>query len=310
MMRAFLDRLLFALPTPSRASLVRGGLYLLFGLLLYGLFLSALHVQDLGVVRLRQWCGRLPGVRVDMSQPRLSFFPPALAIDTLTVWPRDGGPLAFRNIRAALTAFPFGVSLDAGVAGGGLSVTVVPSALWNPDRLDAHATLNGAGIEPLFRPFANKKGGLVRTLSGTLDGSATLELPMRNNRPVPAESGGTLQLALHGGTTDLSLPMLKAPRLDKLDGTLETGWKKDRLSLHRLELRSPAIACSVQGQVTLSPRDLPASVMDMQAVLRIPLDALRQESVPERTLQSFKDTGEVRLRLRDAFRRPSIDVQP
>ena len=35
MMRTLLDRLLFALPSPpSRASLVRGGLYLLFGLLL------------------------------------------------------------------------------------------------------------------------------------------------------------------------------------------------------------------------------------------------------------------------------------
>ena len=43
-MRTLLDRLLFALPSPpSRASLVRGGLYLLFGLLLYGLFLGTAH---------------------------------------------------------------------------------------------------------------------------------------------------------------------------------------------------------------------------------------------------------------------------
>ena len=43
MMRTLLDRLLFALPSPpSRASLVRGGLYLLLGLLLYGLFLGVL----------------------------------------------------------------------------------------------------------------------------------------------------------------------------------------------------------------------------------------------------------------------------
>ena len=51
MMRTLLDRLLFALPSPpSRASLVRGGLYLLFGLLLYGLFLGVLYVRELGVV--------------------------------------------------------------------------------------------------------------------------------------------------------------------------------------------------------------------------------------------------------------------
>ena len=50
MMRTLLDRLLFALPSPpSRASLVRGGLYLLFGLLLYGLFLGVLYMRELGV---------------------------------------------------------------------------------------------------------------------------------------------------------------------------------------------------------------------------------------------------------------------
>ena len=48
MMRTLLDRLLFALPSPpSRASLVRGGLYLLFGLLLYGLFLGVLYMREL-----------------------------------------------------------------------------------------------------------------------------------------------------------------------------------------------------------------------------------------------------------------------
>ena len=108
MMRALLDRLLFALPSPpSRASLVRGGLYLLFGLLLYGLFLGILYVRELGVVGLRQWCGRLPGVQMDMSRPELSFFPPALEIAELTVQPPNAPePLAFRNVRAGLTAFP------------------------------------------------------------------------------------------------------------------------------------------------------------------------------------------------------------
>lgn len=59
MMRTLLDRLLFALPSPpSRASLVRGGSYLLFGLLLYGPgFLGVLYMRELGVVGLRQWCG-------------------------------------------------------------------------------------------------------------------------------------------------------------------------------------------------------------------------------------------------------------
>ncbi|MFQ9868151.1 MAG: hypothetical protein ACLRWP_15155 [Bilophila wadsworthia] len=109
---------------------------------------------------------------------------------------------------------------------------------------------------------------------------------------------------------DLSLPMLKSSRLDKLEGTVETGWKRDRLTLHQLAVRSPMLACTVQGQVTLVPRDLPASRMDVQSALRIPLEQVREELMPERTLQSLKDKGEVRVRIRDTFRRPSFDVQP
>ena len=44
--------------------------------------------------------------------------------------------------------------------------------------------------------------------------------------------------------------------------------------------------------------------------LRIPLEQVREELMPERTLQSLKDKGEVRVRIRDTFRRPSFDVQP
>ena len=129
MMRTLLDRLLFALPSlPSRASLVRGGLYLLFGLLLYGLFLGVLYMRELGVVGLRQWCGRLPGVQVSMSRPEMSFFPPALEIADLTVQPPNASePLAFRNVRAGLTVFPLGISLDADIAGGELNATLIPS---------------------------------------------------------------------------------------------------------------------------------------------------------------------------------------
>ena len=91
---------------------------------------------------------------------------------------------------------------------------------------------------------------------------------------------------------------------------METGWKKNRLTLHQLAVRSPVIACTVQGQATLVPRDLLASRMDVQSALRIPLEQVREELIPERTLQSLKDKGEVRVRIRDAFRRPSFDVQP
>ena len=307
MLRAFLDRLLFALPTPSRAGLTRGGLYLLFGLALYGLFLGMLSVRELGEVRLRQWCESLP-VKVTMDRPRLSFLPPALEVGTLAVRP-GADPLTFRNVRVGLTLFPLGVGLDADVAGGGLTVAVVPSALLHPDRLDVSASLDGALAEPLLRPFVGANG-LAQLRSGRLDGSAALALPLRDGRPAPFLGEGTLSLTLRGGVAELGLPMLKMSRLDKLDGKLDAGWKKDRLHLRQLELRSPLIACAAQGQATIVPGDVPSSRMDMQAVLRVPPDQLRQELVPERTLQSFKDDGEVRLRLRDTFRRPSLDVQP
>ena len=88
------------------------------------------------------------------------------------------------------------------------------------------------------------------------------------------------------------------------------GTHTGRVSLRRIELRSPLVACSAQGQITLAPRDLPSSRMDIETVLRVPSERLRQELVPERTLQSIKDKGEVRARVRGTFRRPSLDVQP
>ena len=129
--------------------------------------------------------------------------------------------------------------------------------------------------------------------SGKLDGSATLDLPLLNGRPEPLAGEGSLNLSMCGGVADLSLPMLKGSRLDKLEGAVETDWKKERLTLHQLAVRS-----------------LPASRMDVQSALRIPLEQVREELMPERTLQSLKDKGEVRVRIRDTFRRPSFDVQP
>ncbi len=225
-----------------------GGLYLLFGLLLYGLFLGVLYMRELGVVGLRQWCGRLPGVQVSMSRPEMSFFPPALEIADLTVQPPNASePLAFRNVRAGLTVFPLGISLDADIAGGELNATVIPSSLWNPERLAVRSSLSGVGIEPLLRPFMGKTS-LVQIRSGKLEGSATLDLPLLNGRPEPLAGEGSLNLSLRGGVADLSLPMLKSSRLDKLEGTVETGWKRDRLTLHQLAVRSPMLACTVQGR--------------------------------------------------------------
>ena len=244
------------------------------------------------------------------EHPEMSFFPPALEIADLTVQPPNASePLAFRNVRAGLTVFPLGISLDADIAGGELNATVIPSSLWNPERLAVRSSLSGVGIEPLLRPFMGKTS-LVQIRSGKLAGSATLDLPLLNGRPEPLAGEGSLNLSMCGGVADLSLPMLKGSRLDKLEGAVETDWKKERLTLHQLAVRSPMLACTVQGQVTLVPRDLPASRMDVQSALRIPLEQVREELMPERTLQSLKDKGEVRVRIRDTFRRPSFDVQP
>ncbi|MFQ8889535.1 MAG: hypothetical protein ACLR7Z_15505 [Bilophila wadsworthia] len=201
--------------------------------------------------------------------------------------PNASEPLAFRNVRAGLTVFPRHI-LDADIAGGELNATVIPSSLWNPERLAVRSSLSGVGIEPLLRPFMGKTS-LVQIRSGKLEGSATLDLPLLNGRPEPLAGEGSLNLSLRGGVADLSLPMLKSSRLDKLEGTVETGWKRDRLTLHQLAVRSPMLACTVQGQVTLVPRDLPASRMDVQSSLS---EQVREELMPERT-QSLKVKGEV-----------------
>lgn len=310
-MRAFVDRLLFSLPSPSRASLARGAGYLIFGLLLYGLFLGGFMARDMATAGLERWCAGLSAVRVRLSAPRLSFFPPALEADALAVQPRGAAsPIALRRVRARLTFFPLGLAVNASVAGGTLQGTAIPSSVWKPERFDIRADLAGAGAEALLQAFGAAGGTLAEVRGGTLDGSASLVLPLQKGLPAPAAGEGELRLALRGAAADLRLPMLAFSRVDALEGDLETEWKKERVSLRRLELRSPLVTCSAQGQITLAPRDLPASRMDMETLLRIPPERLRQELVPERTLQSIKAKGEVCARLRGTFRRPSLDVQP
>lgn len=223
--------------------------------------------------------------------------------------PNASEPLAFRNVRAGLTVFPLGISLDADIAGGELNATVIPSSLWNPERLAVRSSLSGVGIEPLLRPFMGKTS-LVQIRSGKLEGSATLDLPLLNGRPEPLAGEGSIEpLPARGlgGSQPAHAQEFPLGQAGRHSGNrLEKG-SADLASTRRAE---PMLACTVQGQVTLVPRDLPASRMDVQSALRIPLEQVREELMPERTLQSLKDKGEVRVRIRDTFRRPSFDVQP
>lgn len=211
MMRALMDGLC-SLP---RASLRRAGLYVLFGLALYGVFLGGFMVRDMAVDGLRRWCESLPMPQVRLSEPRFSFLPPALVVDEAAVrTPGADAPVVLRRVRTGLSLFPFGLSLTADLAGGALGVHVVPSSLWNPERLDVEATLTGAGAEALLLPFGNDKGGLARLRGGALDGGATLSLPLRKGRPDPLSTEGELRLALRDAAADVNLPMLAFKRLD------------------------------------------------------------------------------------------------
>ena len=198
MMRTLLDRLLFRASFPAfRASLVRGALSPVWPAAVRPVPRRAVHARARRD-RPAPVVGRLPGVQVSMSRPEMSFFPPALEIADLTVQPPNASePLAFRNVRAGLTVFPLGISLDADIAGGELNATVIPSSLWNPERLAVRSSLSGVGIEPLLRPFMGKTS-LVQIRSGKLEGSATLDLPLLNGRPEPLAGEGSLNLSCAG----------------------------------------------------------------------------------------------------------------
>ena len=155
----------------------------------------------------------------------MSFFPPALEIADLTVQPPNASePLAFRNVRAGLTVFPLGISLDADIAGGELNATVIPSSLWTPERLAVRSSLSGVGIEPLLRPFMGKTS-LVQIRSGKLDGSATLDLPS-SERAARAACGRRLIEPLPARGVGSQPAHAQSSRLDKLEGTVETVWKR------------------------------------------------------------------------------------
>ena len=70
------------------------------------------------------------------------------------------------------------------------------------------------------------------------------------------------------------------------------------------------LACTVQGRSPSFHAISPASRMDVQSALLIPLEQVREELMPERTLQSLKDKGEVRGTYPGYLPTSSFDVSP
>lgn len=303
-MHPLLDRLLFTLPPLSRATLKRGGLYALFGLILYGLFLGLLCGQEQLLVFLEQRLRQLPAVRVEMSRPELSFL--SLQIDSARVGPRNAASgLVLRHIHVRPTVFPPGLLLNANIGTGTLRVTAAPASLWEPQHITVHADMTAVPFEEVLSA-TGFSSPLARIRGGALDGVLEAALPLSGRIP----SDGKASLNVRGATLEHTLPMLVPPRLEGLTGGLELELKQNRLDLRRAEIRNSVLACTLLGQADISPTDPLGSRMDMTSTLRLPLEQIRQELMPQRTLNALRKDGEVRLRIRETFRRPSLDVQP
>ena len=307
MMRGLLDRMQCMLP--SRAGIVRYGLYFAFGLALYALFLGLFHFRGRCEAELRRMAESQQVIRMSMSRPQMSFFPPSLSIASLSVQPRTAvEPILLNGIRVRLTVFPPGAALSAGVAGGRLAATVIPSSVRNPEHISVGATVSGADAAELLRSFT-EKGSPVSLGKGSLEGRAAADIPLKNGRPDMGSGSGQMSLRLHDGTLESALPLLKTGRLEQLAGTLDGSWKREKMDVKTFELRNASVAVDMKGVVTLA-NDPSLSRMDMQAVLRADPDVLQQGLIPGPALQVFRDKGELRFRLHETFRRPAFDVQP
>lgn len=314
MIRALWDDLLVRVQAWPRAARRRAAVLPLCGLAFYALFCGLFYAGEQVDARLGSVSRAAVAMGIGFERPRISYFPPAASLDALWLPLRalsgDAGrtpALILRDVRLEMRFFPARLTVQARLAGGELHLLLTPSAFFRPDACAVRAEAKGLDLAELGAALTGD-GALLRLMSGSLSASCDASVPLRDGRPVFGGSGGGLSLTLHGGALEHSLPMLRAPRLEGLNGRMELVWKKNALELRQCALNNAVLQLQAEGRATLAPA-AGDSRLDLRAVLRLAPEQLREELTPARTFQSFTSRGEARVRISGAARRPSIELQ-
>lgn len=311
-----------AFALPSRSQCMRLGGWLLFFLLMYGLFGSLFYARQQVLVQVHHWLTTNPWFKGELVTPETGLLPPVMKAVLFSLQPAQGKEaIQFRHFQVRLLPdglFPPRIRLVMqGEYEKGTLLLQISRALFAPEQLTASLTLDKFPLASLIVRLAGtsapseKTTGrpLLEMTSGSLDGTASVILPLEKGVPVPAEGSGKGHILLGNGSALLRFPMLAEPRLEQLRGEVELQWNKKSVALRQLTLKNQILSCRFQGQATLNFQHVLDSRFDIQGRILISPDRLHQELVPPRTLAALKEHGEVRLSIRETLRHPALAVQ-
>lgn len=311
-----------AFALPSRSQCVRISGWLVFFLIMYGLFGSLFYLRHQALAQVQHWLTTNPWFKGELVAPKIEFFPPEIKAAVLFLQTaQEKESIQLRHFRVRLLPdglFPPRIRLAMeGKYEEGTIRLQASQALFAPEQLTAHVALDAFPLANLITRItrtsvASEKitsSPLLELLSGFIDGTASVILPLKNGVPVLLNGAGEGHIFLRDGGTLLRFPMFIEPRLEQLQGEVELQWKGKTVTMRQLILKNQLLSCRFQGQTMLNFQNILDSRIDIHGQIVISPDRLRHEFVPPRTLSALKEHGEVKLRIRETLRHPSLAIQ-
>lgn len=237
--------------------------YILFTLIMFGLFLGLFSFKHSGAASLASGLRRL--APVTLEQPELVLLPPGLDMASLTLHPQS-------NVLPALTVtaprarlglaglFPprCSISVEGSMGKGALRLDVESSAL--TAIVPRLVTLRLDGVDPI-------EAGIVLPLvsmeRGRLYGQLQADLTAGSRA-----GSGTAELRLENAKLDLPFPDPALRYMDGVSGFARLGWDKDQLNISEVSLRNDILSLEGGGLIRLNFTSPAASGLDIRLSLR------------------------------------------
>lgn len=292
---------------PRKTKIHLAGCVLCF-VVFYAIFYALLYGQtqaDFYSTRLVQ---QAKAHDIHMTQPIIQFFPPNISIDSIQLTGKGNAPLTLHNIIIDVNIFSASGTVKAQLLGGNLEGTVEASSLFSPEHLQIDMRCDALALPELASFAGLQQGSLIRILTGTLEGRLQADIPLNDRGFQLGASKGSLTLRMQQGAVSHGVPLLVAEKLENLEGNVELTWENRDVSLERLLISNHNLTINLDGQIVLNLVKPLDSTIAMKALVRMPLEQVRQELVPPRTLQSLQKNQQVRMRITKTLRSPLVNV--
>ena len=288
------------------ATAVKTACYLLYGCLFCSIFLGIRIAEQQAVPTIRAALKNIRPVIVDAGTIQVSFIPPRLSINTLTI--RD------KRTRAALYAIkhvvvtPTFASLPSGSIGveisgkayeGSIAVQAASGSLFDFSTAAISATIanQSLGAIPAITAFDKNARGKA-TVSATYKG---LTRDIKKGTGSLTFSGQNIQVRN-------PIPALKIPSFKNVAFNGSMKFSGVTCDINKLKLTSKKIRSSFKGSATLNTHNIAKTTLALSSKLFIPHTDLVTSLFDKRAIARLKNGRDVYVSIQGEARSPNIEL--